>query len=179
MTFLRSLAIAMMILIGGMFITLFLVANFPGREDTGRFFWDYTTHQYPSAVFDRSFKVVFITFFACAYFVVLTTKRLRRKWLAIRRPSYDAPLKVSVSRVDSTPALRRNDVVPPRFSEFALRGQATPMIDQGPRYARSAEATATIINLMMQNDVPQSRLFGQIQLCIIEAMRRVSNDEAR
>jgi hypothetical protein len=50
------------------------------------------------------------------------------------------------------------------------------MFQEGPRYQRSAEATATILNLYFDPDRPKAELYGKILFCILGAMYAAEED---
>jgi len=52
------------------------------------------------------------------------------------------------------------------------------MTNEGPRYARAAEAAATIINLHIHSDDPPALKFGKILFCILDAMYEAEHDLA-
>jgi hypothetical protein len=50
------------------------------------------------------------------------------------------------------------------------------MFQEGPRYVRSAEAAATIINLYFDADQPKAEVYGKILFCILGAMYAAEED---
>jgi hypothetical protein len=101
-------------------------------------------------------------------------ERWRRATSGQVKPKPATPL--ALPHAAAAPLPRRNELAR-RDSGFAVRGAGTGRLAEGgPLYARSAEAAATIVNLCLHSDLPVTQLFGSIQLYIIEAMERVSDD---
>jgi hypothetical protein len=50
------------------------------------------------------------------------------------------------------------------------------MIEEGPRYHRSAEATAAILNLYFDSERPKAELYGKILFVILAAMHAAEDD---
>ena len=50
------------------------------------------------------------------------------------------------------------------------------MFDNGPRYDRSAQAAAEIVNLYLDSDRPKGEVFGSILFVILRTIYAVEND---